>query len=374
MTKLRDKFIAISDEMKSGFFERDRLVDAALTAILAKHHVLQLGVPGTAKSMLTVNVCNRVVGGSYFEWLLTRFSVPEELFGPPSMKGMQEDDYRRIITNKLPEAHIVFLDEIFKANAAILNSMLTVINERKFDNGRQRIDVPLISVFGASNELPQEEELVALYDRFLLRFDVRPIQDGSNWEELLKRADVTRQKDKVTFFTTITLEELEEAQADAMHTPMPDEVIGKMREIKMALEANGIFASDRRWFQTVGVLQCWAWLRGHDEVEVQDLDLLCDMLWNEPEQRTILVEQIMAVVNPLDLEAVKLYDTLLDVYAKWDKTEMSSTEECAAKLKRGIDQLDAKLVIANPALTDKMTSVREDLRGWYQTVLTSYDL
>ena len=145
-----------------------------LLAALSGEHLLLLGPPGTAKSELSRRLA-ALTAGRYFERLLTRFSVPEELFGPLSMKGLENDEYVRQVEGYLPTAEVAFIDEIFKANSAILNALLTLLNERLFDNGTVRSAVPLLTLVGASNELPESEELDALYDRFLIRRHVSQV-------------------------------------------------------------------------------------------------------------------------------------------------------------------------------------------------------
>lgn len=357
------------DELQSKFFERDDIIKAAWAALLSGQHMLQLGVPGTAKSMVTQSMCSSITGAQYFERLLTRFSPPEELFGPTSMKGLENDEYRRIVDRMLPTAHIAFVDEIFKANAAILNSLLTIINEREFDNGPDRIKVPLISMFGASNELPGEEELDALYDRFILRFNVPYIQDGSNWEALM-----ATENNGVSVENTLSLEQLKEAQDLVRKVTLTPEIISIMREIKMRLERQGIVASDRRWKQTISVLKAWSWIHNRDEITTQDLGLLCDMLWRDPQQRPIVVQEVLAVTNPLDLAATEIFDTVNDVYSKWDTKNSASTEETGAKIDLALQKLDHTIRTGKEEMLGKTHEVRAILAGWYREVLKTMDL
>src|SRR6476646_691222 len=140
----------VRTELVAAFPERETVIDGALAATVAGEHVLLLGPPGTGKSAL-VRALAAVFQGRYFEALLTKFSTPEELFGPISLKALEQDRFERVVAGKLPEAEFAFVDECFKANSAILNSLLTLINERVFHNDGQPVKVPLVTMFGASN-------------------------------------------------------------------------------------------------------------------------------------------------------------------------------------------------------------------------------
>jgi len=275
----QEKLKKIREELKQTFLERGELIDGALCALLSSQHILIIGPPGTAKSMLADEICRRIEGANYFQWLLTRFTTPEELFGAVSLKALEQDDYRRVTSHKLPEAHIAFLDEVFKANSSILNAILTVINERLFHNGKEIVPVPLLTLFGASNELPEDDELMALYDRFLLRFVVKYIEEDFRFLRMLEAKGSTER-------TRISLEELCEMQAQVRGLPIPDYIYRTIADIRRELKKKTLEASDRRYRQSLDLLQAHAYLAGQDEVRESDLFFLEHALWRDPSEQS----------------------------------------------------------------------------------------
>src|SRR3954451_5723653 len=165
----------VLEPMKARFVQRDEVIDLIALAVVAGEHLFLQGPPGTAKSAL-IRQFARAVEGRYFEYLLTRFSEPNEIFGPIDIARLREGTVATVTTGMLPEAEFVFLDELFNANSAILNNLLTVLNERVYRRGAETHRLPLLSLFSASNHLPEDDALRALFDRFLLRCHVRNLK------------------------------------------------------------------------------------------------------------------------------------------------------------------------------------------------------
>lgn len=307
-TPLRSRVQASIGRVSKGLLERDTEVRLLLLAALCREHLLLLGPPGTAKSELSRRL-NGLVGGKYFERLLTRFSVPEELFGPLSMRGLENDEYVRQIDGYLPTAEVAFIDEIFKANSAILNALLTLLNERLFDNGSARLEAPLLTLVGASNELPESEELDALYDRFLLRRHVSRVTNA-NVHQLARLAsgrgmtldaEDEAKKAAAAAGEGLSLQDFKDsAKAAYEAVDVPDAVIDLLVELRNWLQDKcepPVTVSDRRLMKAVQLLQVVAYGDGRTEVNEYDCLLLEHVFGNRTDDAMKVRSRVLELIS-----------------------------------------------------------------------------
>jgi MoxR-like ATPase len=334
MERALEKLKKVKNDLKTRYFERDDVIEGAFCALLTGSHLLLIGPPGTAKSQLANEICRKIKGARYFQWLLTKFTTPEELFGAVSLRGLENDEYRRVISGKLPEAHIAFLDEVFKASSSILNTLLTIMNERIFYNGTEKIGIPLITLFGASNELPSEEdELEALYDRFLLRYVVDYIKEDFRFLKMLNTGNEPTEEG------VITREELDMCRAEAAAVKLPSSILKTISRIRRELGKKGITPSDRRYKQSVSLLKARAYLEERSEVSEDDLRFLENILWREPGEKAEIQSVIHQALHGWRdrLRELLIQAKELDAYSKrgWESEEMliKANIEAQTKLK-----------------------------------------
>ena len=326
---VRAQIQELRSQLEARFVEREEFVAGALAALLAREHVLLVGPPGTAKSTVIQSLCQSLTGARYFHWLLTRFTTPEELFGPVSLRALENDHYRRVTDGKLPQAHVAFLDEIFKANSAILNALLSLIEERVYHNDSDPTPVPLQTLFGASNTLPDSRDLDCLFDRFLFRYRVDYIEESEGFRQML----AAPAENGVT--TRIGLDELAQAQAETARVDVGDDALGWLTEIRTRLRARDLVVSDRRFRAGLNGLRARAYLAGRSAVEASDLLGLRDMLWTRPEERVLIEQIVTSVVAPRLHAALQIEQQADDVAVKALQPWFDRDEERAALLEAG---------------------------------------
>jgi len=337
---MQSKIRKLISELDSEFIERQDITRGLAIAALVGEHAFLLGPPGTGKSKLSRAFCQRI-GGQWYEWLLTRFTTPEELFGPVDLASMKTGSHRRITKGKVPEADVAFLDEAWKGSSAILNALLSVTNERIYHNNGAPQKCPLRTCLTASNELPDQDDdsLKALYDRIMFRFVVGPLSDpGLVW--LINRPRGKRSVPAVV----ITIAELETAQDEIEAVTLPAGLGETFADIRSKLRQENIEPSGRRLDNAVKLLQASAWLDNRTQVEAEDLEVLIHVLWDEPSQIPAVKRIVLQAADPNWQKALELFEAAEKVAAEafnaadgGDKITIGA--EAGSKVKIAIEEL-----------------------------------
>jgi MoxR-like ATPase len=329
MKDLHKKFCAVEEDMALSVLDRTEELHSAMISLVARQHMFLLGKPGIAKSMLFDQLIMRITDINSFKWQLNKFSVPEEVFGGPDLLTLKETGvYRRITEGKLPTAHVGWIDEVFKANSSILNAFLLLINEREFINPGDDPNVPLISLFTASNEMPQTSELEALVDRLLIRHIVHELSDPELIVEMLTLED--REPE-----ATITLADIEQAQREAKDVVIGDHIYTAMLELSTKLRREGIDVTDRRLKQSMGIIKAEAWLNGRSVAEVIDTRPLVYVMWRDPNHFEQVRKIVLDLADPVEREVLKLRDELEKAYSEF-KTVMDDEENKHTRAKQSL--------------------------------------
>ena len=291
---MKERIQQLLDVLNKGIYEKENEIALSLLAAIAGESIILLGPPGVAKSMVARRLKNAFKDARSFEYLMSRFSTPDEIFGPVSISKLKtSDDYERSTEGYLPTADVVFLDEIWKAGPAIQNTLLTVINEKQFRNGNKVMQLPLKLLIAASNELPtQGEGLEALWDRFIIRLESKCIKNDDNFDKML----LDNSTDNVSIPKRLQIDNAEYAKWSKAidDIDINKDVLSAIHLLRRTLksvaidgtdERRAIYVSDRRWKNIVKLLRASAFLQDRKEVGTDDLLSVYHCLWQEPEER-----------------------------------------------------------------------------------------
>ncbi len=343
------RFHKIAEE--SELLENPEPSHGIVLALLTQNHVVLLGPPGTGKSMISEEICKRIKGANFFHKLMARDLSPDEILVSDRTIEEFEDDkgikhiiFKKHPTNMLPECEVAFLDELFKSNSTTLNKLLDIALERSYMMNGQRYTAKTQTIVGASNETP-EDETKAFYDRIMLRYLVQNIKEPSNFVTLLR----FKYSDEKTF---VTLDELTEAQQSVKSVHVDDTIIDKIVELRRELKEKGIDHSNRRWKQAFSIIKAEAWMKGRDEVEEEDLEILQHCMWSTPNKEMKDVrDAILQSVNPIKQQIIEQF-------------EMAQEErDTVYKVKEGSDR-SQRAVEANA----KLKQMQDTMRGLIKVV------
>ena len=294
--------------MSDGVFEKDHIIAMSLLSAIAGESIFLLGPPGTAKSLVARRLKMVFKDGKAFEYLMSRFSTPDEIFGPVSISLLKnEDRYERVVDGFLPSATVVFLDEIWKAGPSIQNALLTAINERIFQNGRDTLHLPLKALIAASNELPAENEgLEALWDRFLVRMVSNCIQNEAVFYKMIRQKNTAPKP--ILESLLITDELYDKWHQRIMEIEIPNDICSMVSNIRKLLKAEmqkedveemDYYISDRRWKKCFHLLQTSAFLNGRNCVDQSDYLILIHCLWNKTETIPTVINIVCSSLTTL---------------------------------------------------------------------------
>lgn len=317
---LREKFTRIESELNGEYLEREDVIRVALITLIAGENCALIGPPGVGKTSVLDALTRRLEypgNRGLFQTILGETSTPEMVVGPISVAGLQQDRYVRKSDGYLPTSVVGFLDEVFRAPGPTLGVLLPILNERRVSVEGRWEPVATEAVFMAANSIPQEESLMAMWDRVTLRLIVKGVRShdslakilGTAWREGGDRMSTNAAKSP----TTITLDELHAARTEATKVDASD-LVPTMLRIHEDLKTQGLEFSERRLKWAGPIVKVEAYLNGHAVADGEDMMVLEHVLWNTPEDQPIIRRAISHVVAPLLDRAIQLRDAARDEF------------------------------------------------------------
>jgi len=347
-TELKARVASILEGLGKEIYEKEEVIGLGLLAAVAGESIFLLGPPGVAKSLIARRLKYAFKDGKSFEYLMSKFSTPDEIFGPVSIKKLKDEDkYERLTDRYMPGANVVFLDEIWKAGPSIQNALLTIINEKIYRNGEKDEEVDIKLIVSASNELPSRGEgLEALWDRFLIRFELTEIREKNNFLSMITNTDNVY-ADHVTDNQKVSAEELLVWEKEIDQIELPKEVLNTIQVIKHRLDEYDLHADtpflvyDRRWKKVIQLLRTSAFLNGRESVDLMDCFLMVHCLWSTPLHTDTLKEIVAETIRKHGYSVAMNLTNLKKEIGEFDHEVKQET------------QIPHKITLEEPYLIDK---------------------
>jgi MoxR-like ATPase len=298
-----EKLQQLREQLQNVYLDRSEAIDLIMVGLLAKMHIFLGGKPGTGKTELAKAVSDAITGTTFFHYLMTKTTVAEEVLGAPDLAELQKGKFVRDTEAMLPEAHLALMDEIGKANSIVRNSALGLMNEREFLNGKIKLQSPLITMIGCSNELLDGEEDGAFWDRLSLRYMVDYLGD-EDLRILLLRKTSNIAAPQIT--TMLSLTELEQMQIAVKNVTFPAPVIDSLINLQRELKKENFIVSTRKYVQIVTILKAYAYLQEEAEVSEDSFEILNHVIWNHPREQALIRKIVAKVGNPVNIQAQEI--------------------------------------------------------------------
>jgi MoxR-like ATPase len=298
-----EKLQQLREQLQNVYLDRSEAIDLIMVGLLAKMHIFLGGKPGTGKTELAKAVSDAITGTTFFHYLMTKTTVAEEVLGAPDLAELQKGKFVRDTEAMLPEAHLALMDEIGKANSIVRNSALGLMNEREFLNGKTKLQSPLITMIGCSNELLDGEEDGAFWDRLSLRYMVDYLGD-EDLRILLLRKTGNIAAPRIT--TMLSLAELEQMQTAVKNVTFPAPVIDSLIDLQRELKKENLIVSTRKYVQIVTILKAYAYLQEEAEVSEDSFEILNHVIWNHPREQALIRKIVAKVGNPVNIQAQEI--------------------------------------------------------------------
>lgn len=357
---MQDKFAQLGRELEGELEERTEEIRCALLALVAGTTFFMVGAPGIAKSRLARRLAARISDARYFDAQLSVSSTPEVMFGPPNLKALKAGQWERVVEGTFVTADLVHLDEIFLASKGLLDGLNMALNERLYRHGTTLIPLPYTTLFASANTIPTEPRFAAIWDRLLLRRVLEPVANPDAFKRMLQARAVDKPE------PVISWDEVRLAQTQAAAVELPDNVVNVVYELRRELAAKKVTASDRRFVHAMAVVRASAWLDERDVAAVSDLSCLADILWQFPDQVTVVRQVTNRILESHIDPAVRLLTDLRDLRKQIrddlkGKVRSDLAEELGGKHRALMREIETLEMVSRDFSTARARSLAEEV-------------